>query len=82
MLSPGLGHWGADARPGDVIAFFCVERDTTTLHTHLLTPPPPPPPRFPCVQARWRRGESVSMMSAREQMLSYEQLQYIPKPKL
>ena len=48
-LSPGMGHWGPDARPGD---------------------------------ARWRRGESVSMMSAREAMLSYEQLQYIPKPKI
>ena len=44
MLSPGLGHWGADARPGDVIAFFCVERDTTTLHTHLLSPTSPPFP--------------------------------------
>ena len=29
--------------------------------------------------ARWRRGEAVSMISAREAMLSYEQLQYIPK---
>jgi len=48
-LVPGMGHWGADARPGD---------------------------------ARWRRGEAVSMMSAREQMLSYEQLQYIPQPRI
>ena len=48
-LVPGMGHWGADARPGD---------------------------------ARWRRGESVSMVSAREAMLSYEQLSYIPKPKI
>ena len=48
-LVPGMGHWGADARPGD---------------------------------ARWRRGEAVSMMSAREQMLSFEQLQYLPKPKI
>ena len=32
--------------------------------------------------ARWRRGEAVSMASAREQMLTYEQLQYIPKPKI
>jgi hypothetical protein len=32
-------------------------------------------------QARWRRGEAVSMLSSRESMMSYEQLQYIPKPK-
>jgi hypothetical protein len=31
--------------------------------------------------ARWRRGESVSMVSARESMLTYEQLAYIPKAK-
>ena len=32
--------------------------------------------------ARWRRGEAVSMMSAREAMLSYEQLSYLPKPRI
>ena len=32
--------------------------------------------------ARWRRGESVNMVSAREAMLTYEQLSYIPKPKV
>jgi hypothetical protein len=32
-------------------------------------------------QARWRRGEAVSMLSSRESMMSYEQLQYIPKSK-
>jgi len=31
--------------------------------------------------ARWRRGEAVSMVSAREGMMSYEQLAYIPKAK-
>ena len=31
--------------------------------------------------ARWRRGESVSLISARESMMSYEQLAHIPKPK-
>jgi len=30
--------------------------------------------------ARWRRGEAVSMVSARESMMTYEQMQYIPKP--
>jgi hypothetical protein len=39
------------------------------------------PCALPRSQARWRRGEAVSMMSAREQMLSFEQLQYLPKPK-
>lgn len=31
--------------------------------------------------ARWRRGESVNMTSAREAMLTYEQLAYIPRAK-
>jgi len=29
--------------------------------------------------ARWRRGESVNMVSAREQMLTYEQIARVPK---
>ena len=29
-------------------------------------------------QARWRRGESVNMVSAREQMLTYEQIARVP----
>jgi hypothetical protein len=34
-------------------------------------------------QARWRRGEAVSMMSAREQMMSYEQIQHlVPQPRI
>jgi len=30
---------------------------------------------FLCPQARWRRGEAVSMVSARESMMTYEQMQ-------
>jgi hypothetical protein len=37
---------------------------------------------FPVSQARWRRGESVNMVSAREAMMTYEQLSYIPRPKV
>ena len=83
MLSPGMGHWGSDARPGDVSLRLRTGRAPTP-----PTPPPllvssPPDLLTPLVlQARWRRGEAVSMMSAREQMLSYEQLQYLPKPKI
>lgn len=37
----------------------------------------------PRSQARWRRGEAVSMMSAREQMMSYEQIQHlVPQPRV
>jgi hypothetical protein len=70
-LVPGQGHWGPDARPGDVRAtileraatpsvFLCAFFGLTRMHTRLYAS-----------QARWRRGESVSMQSAREQMLTY-----------
>ena len=36
----------------------------------------------PRSDARWRRGESVSMQGAREQMLSFEQAQYIGRTKI
>ena len=73
-----MGHWGADARPGDVSLWPATRPFVCPLPiAHSLTALP-----LLCSQARWRRGEAVSMMSAREQMLSFEQLQYLPKPKI
>ena len=73
-LIPGQGHWGPDARPGDVC--FPVLTTLIILVRSTLTQPS----SF-VLQARWRRGESVSLISARESMMSYEQLAHIPKPK-
>ena len=80
ILSPGMGHWGPDARPGDV----CFPVRTAALLTKqpsFVLGSPTNPFSF-VLQARWRRGEAVSMMSAREGMMSYEQLQYIPKQRM
>ena len=84
QLIPGMGHWGPDARPGDV--------SLLPSHSNAFVPPSPkyrllPRPLtlllfFSCPQARWRRGESVNMISARESMMTYEQLSYIPKPRV
>ena len=80
QLIPGMGHWGPDARPGDVcaspgrfsLASLCLRiRSCVNLA----------PRASPRLQARWRRGESVSMIASREAMMTYEQLAYIPKPK-
>ncbi len=82
-LIPGMGHWGPDARPGDVSrrrAFLNARAALPPLvasPAHRLAAPPPP-----YAQARWRRGESVNMISARESMMTYEQLSYIPRPKV
>lgn len=69
-LIPGMGHWGPDARPGDV--------RTRTRHCPYQCPDICVCSRFRARivlhQARWRRGESVNMISAREAMMTYEQL--------
>jgi len=68
-LIPGQGHWGPDARPGDVRFRFPFEPLVRS------TPPSLSPlTKLFVVQARWRRGESISLVSAREAMMSYEQL--------
>lgn len=65
-LVPGQGHWGPDAIPG---VSFCYS------NKHIITPPQPPLHSNTTSiwqDARWRRGESVSLKSAREAMVSLE----------
>ena len=60
-------------------------RPSNAVHFRASRAPPAHARILPCLlcpQARWRRGEAVSMMSAREAMLSYEQLSYLPKPRI
>ena len=64
-MVPGMGHWGPDARPGDVS--FAFKSNACVRVCSLVS--------LSRLQARWRRGEAVSMISAREAMLTYEQLQ-------
>lgn len=66
-LVPGQGHFGPDAIPGDVSAIAlhpdchikCFRSTTDVV-------------LFLCSQARWRRGESVSLKAARDNMVSLE----------
>ena len=68
-LVPGQGHFGPDAIPGVSVALhsltLCLSRDTFTTQ-----------PRLWIVRvwqdARWRRGESVSLKMARDNMVSLE----------
>jgi len=66
MLIPGCGHWGPDARPGDVRT-RTHNRPNICVCSRVRD-------RIVFGQARWRRGESVNMISAREAMLTFEQL--------
>ena len=75
QLIPGMGHWGPDARPGDVRALtFATEHPPFHVNHSVLYSPSRFPLSLSCSQARWRRGEAVSMVSARESMMTYEQL--------
>ena len=66
-LVPGQGHFGPDAIPG-----VCVNSALYTLllhHHHHLHP-------FWWQDARWRRGESVSLKTARGSMVPLELAQH------
>lgn len=75
-LEPGQGHFGPDAIP---CAALCAPsnahalgrpgaRAPTRPRAHAL----PPPPIRRRGDARWRRGESVSLKTARDSMVSIE----------
>ena len=68
-LGPGRSPWRRECQcfHAYMLDMLACILPPLILHTYTLK------------QARWRRGEAVSMISAREAMLSYEQLQYIPK---
>ena len=67
-LEPGQGHFGPDAIP---CAAFCApsNAERAPTRTHALTLPTHSARRG---DARWRRGESVSLKSARDSMVSIE----------
>lgn len=74
-LIPGQGHFGPDAVPG-------VRRPPNPAPARLSTIQPPrasvsprrPPPRFQ--DARWRRGEVVSLKAAREAISSTSEYKF------
>lgn len=61
-LEPGQGHFGPDAIPG--VRPLRPSGSSLRPHTHTL-------PR-PWQDARWRRGESVSLKAARDSMVGLE----------
>lgn len=67
-LVPGQGHFGPDAIPGDVRRHAGSSPPHPTPCSHVL----PRSRVFPLPQARWRRGESVSLKAARDSMVSLE----------
>ena len=67
-LVPGQGHWGPDAIPGVSLPAFtrlCVACLTDTYTKCTLEQ-----------DARWRRGEAVSLKTARDSMVSLELAQH------
>ncbi len=73
-LIPGQGHFGPDAIPGDV---RCSSQTFLFMIFHgpfnpLYSLYPPLVSRLSFQQARWRRGEAVSLKSARDSMVSLE----------
>ena len=72
-LSPGQGHFGPDAIPGDVCALPpCPPFLSHPVCSPRILPTLALSPLSPLSQARWRRGESVSLEAARNSMVSLE----------
>lgn len=73
-LVPGQGHFGPDAIPG-VIRALSNHSSHTNIHV-LQAHPPTTNPIYLWQDARWRRGESVSLKTARDTMVPLELAQH------
>jgi hypothetical protein len=66
QLVPGQGHFGPDAIPGVSAPEHALWLHITCFSVHLVN--------VACMwqDARWRRGEAVSLKTARDSMVSLE----------
>jgi hypothetical protein len=70
-LVPGQGHFGPDAIPGVSSSRIPTTALFPSLHVHYTTAT-----ALPWQDARWRRGESVSLKTARDTMVPLELAQH------
>jgi hypothetical protein len=71
-LIPGQGHFGPDAIPG-VRTHMPQTLVCSCARTHMLAKHDL---HYDCQDARWRRGESVSLKTARDTMVPLELAQH------